>query len=99
MIAVEQTPFTVATNRIIDASIIKSLGHPIRLKILTLLDMRECNVKKIWECLGMEQAVVSQHLAVLKKRGIISGRRRGVEMLYTIVDPLAQRIIALLTQN
>ena len=99
MTAVEQIPFILKKHRKIDASIIKSIGHPIRLKILTMLDTRECNVKNIWECLSLEQSVVSQHLAVLKNSGIISGRRRGVEMLYTIVDPLAQRIIALLTRN
>jgi len=96
---VEHTQFNANNNRKADALIIKSLGHPIRLKILTMLDMRDCNVKYIWECLGMEQAVVSQHLAVLKNRGIIISNRRGAEMLYTIVHPLAQKIVALLTRR
>lgn len=99
MTAVEQSQFNLENDRNTDASIIKSLGHPIRLKILVMLSMRECNVKNIWECLGMEQAVVSQHLAVLKDRGIIDGRRNGVEVIYTIVNPLAQRIVAALALN
>ena len=88
MLAVDQTQFNSNSNRKVDALIIRSLGHPIRLKILTMLDRQECNVKNIWECLGMEQCVVSQHLSVLKHHGIIDGRRNGVEMIYTIVNPL-----------
>jgi ArsR family transcriptional regulator len=99
MIAVKQTQFDSINNRKTDASIVKLLGHPIRLKILTMLDMRECNVKHIWEYLGIEQAVVSQHLAVLKKLGIINGIRRGSEIFYTIVNPLVQRIIAVLNNE
>lgn len=64
-----------------------------------MLDMRECNVKYIWKCLGMEQAVVSQHLTVLKDRGIINGERKGTEMHYTIVNPLAQKIVDEITRN
>lgn len=99
MIAIEQPQFNLKNNINIDASIIRSLGHPIRLKILMMLNSRDCNVKKIWECLCMEQAVVSQHLAVLKDRGIIDGRRSGVEMIYTIINPLAQRIVTALTRK
>jgi ArsR family transcriptional regulator len=99
MIAIKQTQFNSINNRKTDASIIKSLGHPIRLKILTMLDMRECNVKHIWKYFGIEQAVVSQHLAVLKKLGIVNGVRRGPEIFYTIINPLAQRIIAVLNNE
>ncbi len=99
MIAVEQTQFLSSKDSIKDAVIIKTLGHPIRLKILLMLDRSNCNVKHIWECLGMEQATVSQHLAVLKNRGIISSSRMGVEMRYTIANSLAQKIVTALTKN
>jgi len=99
MSAIKQAPFSDETGRIADALIIKSIGHPTRLRILVKLDTRECNVKNIWECLGMEQAVVSQHLAILKKRGIIISNRSGAEIFYKIVNPLAQKIVAALTQN
>lgn len=99
MIALKQEPFSDETSRVTDAWIIKTIGHPTRLKILATLDMCECNVKFIRECLGMEQAVVSQHLALLKNRGIINSKRRGAEMHYKIVNPLAQKIVAACTQN
>lgn len=99
MIAHEQPRFYVHNDSIADALTLKSLAHPTRLKILMILDKSECCVKHLWECLGMEQAGVSQHLAVLKNRGIIKSNRSKTKMIYTIVNPLAQKIVATLHQN
>jgi DNA-binding transcriptional ArsR family regulator len=77
-----------------EAEILKVLGHPIRLKIVAGLCARECNVKHIWECLGLPQATVSQHLALLKHKGIIEGKRDGVEVHYSVVHPLAKKIVS-----
>lgn len=76
-----------------EAEVLKVLGHPVRLKIVAGLCSRECNVKYIWECLGLPQATVSQHLALLKHKGIIEGRREGVEVHYSVINPLAQKIV------
>ncbi len=45
------------------------------------------------------QATVSQHLALLKNKGIIEGRRNGVEVYYSVVSPKAGMIIRALFQN
>jgi len=79
-----------------EAEILKVLGHPIRLKIVIGLCTRECNVKHIWECLGLPQATVSQHLALLKHKGIIEGKREGVEVHYSVISPLAKKLISTL---
>jgi ArsR family transcriptional regulator len=76
-----------------ESEVLKVLGHPIRLKIVAGLCTRECNVKHIWECLGLPQATVSQHLALLKNKGIIEGKREGVEVHYSVINPLAKKII------
>lgn len=76
-----------------EAEILKVLGHPVRLKIAAGLCTRECNVKNIWECLGLPQATVSQHLALLKKKGVISGKREGTEVHYSVTNASVQRII------
>jgi len=81
-----------------EAEVCKVLGHPIRLKIVAGLCSQECNVKHIWECLGLPQATVSQHLALLKNKGIIEGKREGVEVHYSVIHPLAKQIILLMTQ-
>lgn len=76
-----------------EAETLKVLGHPVRLKIVAGLMSESCNVKKIWECLGLPQATVSQHLSLLKNKGIIEGRREGVEVFYQVVSPVARRIV------
>lgn len=88
--------FTISRMFEQEAEILKVLGHPIRLKIVAGLCTQECNVKHIWECLGLPQATVSQHLALLKNKGIIEGKRDGVEVFYTVVHPLARKIIEIL---
>jgi ArsR family transcriptional regulator len=82
-----------------EADILKALGHPIRLKIVAGLLAEACNVKKIWECLGLPQATVSQHLALLKNKGIIEGHRNGVEVFYTVISDDARRIVAAVFQQ
>jgi DNA-binding transcriptional ArsR family regulator len=79
-----------------EAEMLKVLGHPIRLKIVAGLCAQECNVKHIWECLGLPQATVSQHLSLLKNKGIIEGKREGVEVRYTVIHPMARKLIELL---
>ena len=83
-----------------ESEILKVLGHPIRLKIIAGLISQTCNVKKIWECLELPQATVSQHLALLKNKGIIVGERDGVEVYYSVVSDQARDIVqALFTIN
>jgi len=82
-----------------ESEILKVLGHPIRLKIVAGLMSESCNVKKIWECLGLPQATVSQHLALLKNKNIISGRREGVEVYYQVTSPETRRIVGAIFQD
>jgi DNA-binding transcriptional ArsR family regulator len=82
-----------------EADVYKMLGHPMRLKIIAGLCSRECNVKHIGECLGLAQATVSAHLALLKNKGIISGKRKGSEVHYRVIHPLAKQVIALMAQE
>jgi DNA-binding transcriptional ArsR family regulator len=88
--------FNVKRQFTAEAEVLRVLGHPIRLKIVAGLCARECNVKHIWECLNLPQATVSQHLALLKHKGIIEGKREGVEVHYSVIHPLAKKIIATL---
>ncbi|OEU76618.1 MAG: transcriptional regulator [Desulfuromonadales bacterium C00003093] len=89
----EEIPFDKQQDYDRESEILKVLGHPIRLKIVAGLMSQSCNVKKIWECLGLPQATVSQHLALLKNKDIITGRREGVEVFYQVTSPEAKRIV------
>ena len=82
-----------------EAEILKVLGHPIRLKIVAGLMSQSCNVKKIWECLGLPQATVSQHLALLKNKGIIEGEREGVAVFYRVTSEHARNVVTALIGN
>lgn len=98
--SIQAMPFDKEQDYDRESEILKVLGHPIRLKIVAGLMSESCNVKKIWECLGLPQATVSQHLALLKNKAIISGRREGVEVFYQVTSPEARRIVgAIFSEN
>ena len=86
-------PFDSSKDFDRESEILKVLGHPIRLKIVAGLLSQLCNVKKIWECLALPQATVSQHLALLKNKNIITGCREGVEVYYKVTSPEATKIV------
>lgn len=75
------------------AQLLKVLGHPVRLCIVTGLLGEECNVTTMQECLDLPQPIISQQLAKLKKNGIISGQRRGTEIIYRVIDERVKGII------
>ncbi|MCB9235936.1 MAG: helix-turn-helix transcriptional regulator [Bacteroidia bacterium] len=67
------------------ASVMRAVAHPSRIAILELLDKKQsCNVTEIHETLGMEQAITSNHLAVLRKKGILNTERNGKNIFYTV---------------
>ena len=78
------------------ADLLKALGHPVRLCIVTNLLGRECSVGHMQDCLGLPQSTVSQHLAILRGRGIIRGERKGPEVVYRVVSREAAQIVHLL---
>ncbi len=76
------------------AAMLKCIGHPLRLRIIELLDRTgEQNVTTIYETLGIEQAVASQHLNLMRDKGILARRRDGVNVYYRIDDPRVTQVI------
>lgn len=81
------------------AGIFQALAHPTRIAIVELLrDEREVPVGSIYERLGLEQANASQHLAVLRAKQIVTGRKEGNQVFYSLRDPILGRILNLLRQ-
>ena len=70
------------------APIIRSAAHPIRLRVLDFLRQqgRPCTVTEITEAAGASQAVASQQLRILKDQGVLSARRDGNYIFYSIAD-------------
>ncbi len=77
------------------SEILKALGHPMRLQIAIRLRHKECHVNRMVKQLGLPQSTVSQHLGILKTRGIITSKKEGVSTCYWVEDPLAKQIIDL----
>lgn len=76
------------------ATMLKACGHPLRLKILCAIEHgEEACVSELWSCLEQAQPVVSQHLAVLKRRGIVSSQVHGNKRVYAISDPFIRSLI------
>ena len=68
-------------------------GHPMRWKILCLIERESACVTDLWQCLDQPQPVVSQHLAALKDKGIVEASVFGNRRLYRINDPMVRRMV------
>jgi ArsR family transcriptional regulator len=81
------------------ASVFQALAHPTRIAIVELLrDEKEVPVSRIYERLGLEQANASQHLAVLRSREIVIGRKDGNQVFYSLRSPLLGKVLDLMRQ-
>jgi DNA-binding transcriptional ArsR family regulator len=78
------------------ASLLKALAHEGRLMILCSLVDGEKSVTELESLLNARQATVSQQLARLRLEGVVSARRDGKAIYYTLRDPKARQMITLL---
>ena len=67
------------------AELFKSLGHPVRIRVLELLVEGEHAVHELRERIEVDQPGLSQHLAVLRRTGLIRQQRRGGQVVYSLV--------------
>lgn len=72
---------------------LKVCGHPIRLQLLCIIEKGDSCVTDLWKCLEQPQPVISQHLAVLKEKGIVTAVVKGNKRIYSIKDTFVQRVI------
>jgi DNA-binding transcriptional ArsR family regulator len=78
------------------ADIFQALAHSTRIAILELLSDGELSAGVLIERLGMEQANVSQHLAVLRSKQIVVNRKAGNQVFYSARDPILFEVLALM---
>jgi ArsR family transcriptional regulator len=69
------------------AEICKTLTNPKRIEILNVLKNEERTVSELVIALGASKANVSQHLAVMRHKGILATRREGVNIFYRVANP------------
>jgi len=75
---------------------LKVCGHPVRLKILSVIKEGTVCVKELWKSIEQPQPVISQHLAVLKESGIVSSEVNGNKRIYAISDSFIYEVISLI---
>ena len=73
--------------RAFKAELFKALAHPARVRILELLRTEARTVSQLQADLGIEPSSVSQHLAVLRAKHVVEGRREGTSVYYTVSEP------------
>lgn len=78
------------------ASIFQALAHPTRIAVVEILKGGELSAGAIQERLGIEQANLSQHLAVLRSRQIIVNRKEGNQVFYSLRDPMLVEVLDIL---
>jgi DNA-binding transcriptional ArsR family regulator len=76
------------------AQFFRALAHPVRIQILEILVLGERSVQQLQEALQLDQPVVSQQLAVLRARNIVTTRKQGVSVRYALRDPGVKDLLA-----
>ena len=75
-----------AALRQFKAELFKAVAHPVRIQILEILRKGERNVGELQAALEIDASSVSQHLAVLRGRGLLAARKAGTSVYYRAAD-------------
>jgi ArsR family transcriptional regulator len=75
------------------AELLKALGHPIRLQIVAILCERDQHVGAMAEEIETAQATISQQLAILRMRGLVSSNRIGGRAVYSLEEERLKEIV------
>lgn len=84
--------------RVFKAGLFHALAHPTRIAIVDELRAGELNAGTLADRLQVEQANLSQHLAVLRAQQVVVNRRLGNQVLYAVRDPVLFQMLDLLRQ-
>ena len=77
---------------------IKAMSHPLRLKILCILGDSEFSVQDIVDTVGTSQSNISQHLAILRDKGILSARKSANKVFYKVSDIKTLKLIEMMRE-
>jgi ArsR family transcriptional regulator len=73
---------------------LKAMAHPLRLKILCILgDAKETSVQDLVTAVGTSQSNISQHLSILRDKGIVDSRKDANKVYYRISDERIMRLM------
>ena len=75
------------------ADLFRALAHPARIRILELLTAKERSVQELQDALEIDQPAVSQHLAALRARHLVTARKAGTLAYYTLRSRLVGELL------
>ncbi len=78
----------------VKAEFFKTLGHPVRIRVLELLSERDHHVSELLADLGIEPANLSQQLAVLRRARLVVPRKDGTTVSYSLTSPSVAELLA-----
>lgn len=77
---------------------LKAMSHPLRLKILCTLSDQEVSVQDIVDNVGTSQSNISQHLAILRDKGILTSRKDANRVFYRVSDNRTLQLIGMMRE-
>jgi len=77
---------------------LKAISHPLRLKILCTLGDQEVSVQEIVDFVGTSQSNISQHLAILRDKGILASRKDANRVYYRVSDARTLQLIGMMRE-
>ena len=75
---------------------LKAMSHPLRLKILCVLGEDEVSVQGIVDSVGTSQSNISQHLAILRDKGVLRTRKDANRVFYRVADTRTLQLISIM---
>ena len=95
----EYSKYMQDTLRAYKASVFQALAHPTRIAIIEVLRTGELSTRAIQERLGIEQANLSQHLAILRSRQLVLNRKDGNHVFYSLRDPVLIEVLDIMRRH
>jgi len=80
------------------ARALKAIAHPLRLKILCVVGDAEVCVQDIVEAAGTSQSNISQHLAILRDKGVLANRKDANRVYYRVADQRTLQLIVMMRE-
>lgn len=91
-------PSIIGELQLFKADFFKALAHPVRIRILELLVQGEHSVQELQSELDLDQPLVSQQLGLLRAKNIVSPRKEGTSVRYSVRDPLIGELLKIARQ-
>jgi DNA-binding transcriptional ArsR family regulator len=80
------------------ARALKAIAHPLRLKILCVVGDQEVCVQDIVEHVGTSQSNISQHLAILREKGVLLTRKDANRVFYRVGDQRTLQLVGMMRE-